>query len=64
MYTSGTGGSPKGVMLTHQNLLHQVREVACLVICNISLFLVAHSELYGILLILIFIESLVSKIVF
>jgi long-chain acyl-CoA synthetase len=25
IYTSGTGGTPKGVMLTHQNLLHQVK---------------------------------------
>jgi long-subunit acyl-CoA synthetase (AMP-forming) len=25
MYTSGTSGTPKGVMLTHQNLLHQVK---------------------------------------
>jgi long-chain acyl-CoA synthetase len=25
IYTSGTSGTPKGVMLTHQNLLHQVK---------------------------------------
>lgn len=27
MYTSGTSGSPKGVMLTHQNLLHQIKNL-------------------------------------
>ncbi|TVU44125.1 hypothetical protein EJB05_03558 [Eragrostis curvula] len=27
MYTSGTSGTPKGVMLTHQNLLHQIKNL-------------------------------------
>ncbi len=29
LYTSGTTGKPKGVPLTHSNLLHQVRSLAC-----------------------------------
>ncbi len=29
LYTSGTTGRPKGVPLTHSNLLHQVRSLAC-----------------------------------
>ena len=29
LYTSGTTGRPKGVPLTHKNLLHQIRSLAC-----------------------------------
>jgi len=29
LYTSGTTGEPKGVPLTHANLLHQIRSLAC-----------------------------------
>ncbi len=30
LYTSGTTGQPKGVPLTHSNLLHQIRSLACI----------------------------------
>ncbi len=30
LYTSGTTGKPKGVPLTHSNLLHQIRALACI----------------------------------
>ncbi len=30
LYTSGTTGKPKGVPLTHANLLHQIRSLACI----------------------------------
>ena len=30
LYTSGTTGQPKGVPLTHANLLHQMRALACI----------------------------------
>ncbi|MBW3041419.1 AMP-binding protein [Prochlorococcus marinus] len=29
LYTSGTTGKPKGVPLTHSNLLHQIRSLSC-----------------------------------
>ncbi len=30
LYTSGTTGQPKGVPLSHSNLLHQIRSLACI----------------------------------
>ncbi len=30
LYTSGTTGKPKGVPLTHSNLLHQIRTLSCI----------------------------------
>ena len=34
LYTSGTTGQPKGVPLTHANLLHQIRSLACVAYPN------------------------------
>ncbi len=34
MYTSGTSGMPKGVMLTHGNLIHQVNSASCVLPLN------------------------------
>ncbi|XP_050142820.1 probable acyl-activating enzyme 16, chloroplastic isoform X1 [Malus sylvestris] len=33
VYTSGTSGNPKGVMLTHRNLLHQIKNLGDAVPC-------------------------------
>jgi long-chain acyl-CoA synthetase len=34
MYTSGTSGMPKGVMLTHGNLIHQLNTASCVLLLN------------------------------
>jgi long-chain acyl-CoA synthetase len=34
MYTSGTSGMPKGVMLTHGNLIHQVNSASCVLLLS------------------------------
>ena len=34
MYTSGTSGMPKGVMLTHGNLIHQLNAASCVLRLN------------------------------
>lgn len=34
MYTSGTSGMPKGVMLTHGNLIHQINSAPCVLPLN------------------------------
>ena len=34
MYTSGTSGMPKGVMLTHGNLIHQLNTASCVLRLN------------------------------